>query len=99
LPKLDLLEGFERNQGLVERRFIGSPGAKAAKQGACPAPLLDVKVLHVQRIVLDELAPRFLVLAYQCGQPGFGIGNVSMRRFFHRWLGRIAQIMPFSMIP
>lgn len=38
--------------------------------------VLDVEVLHVQRIVFDELAPRFHIFSHQRGENGLGLGNV-----------------------
>ena len=37
---------------------------------------LDVEILHVERIILDELAARFDVFAHQSGEDGVGFGDV-----------------------
>ncbi len=37
---------------------------------------LDVQVLHVQRILFDELAPRFHVFSHQRGEDRLALGDV-----------------------
>ena len=37
---------------------------------------LDVEVLHIQRVLFDELAPRFDVFAHERGEDGLALGNV-----------------------
>ena len=52
---------------------VGESGASAARRGTCA--YLDVKVLDVERIVLDELATWFDLVTHERGkhQVGFGI--------------------------
>ena len=51
-------------------RGFGIQGRSVAKE------LLDVQVLHIQRVLFDELAARFHVLAHQGGEDGFALGDV-----------------------
>jgi hypothetical protein len=37
---------------------------------------LDVQILHIERVVFDELAPGLYVLAHQRGEDGFALGDV-----------------------
>ena len=41
-----------------------------------PEHELDIQVLHVQRVVFDELAAGFNVFAHQRGEDGFALGDV-----------------------
>ena len=41
-----------------------------------PRACLDVQVLHVERVVLDELAPRLDLVAHQRGEHQVGLGVV-----------------------
>jgi len=38
--------------------------------------LLDIEVLHIQRILFDEFPARFYVFAHQSCEDGFAFGNV-----------------------
>ena len=36
----------------------------------------DIQILHIQRVLFDELPPRLYVLAHQRGEDGLALGNV-----------------------
>jgi hypothetical protein len=48
-----------------------------ADEGVRPyASRLDVQVLHIQRVVFNELAPGFDVLSHQRGEDGLAFGDI-----------------------
>src|SRR5690242_14791226 len=48
----------------------GNPRKSVAKSSS------DVQVLHVERVLLDELAPRFDVFAHERGEDGLAFGDI-----------------------
>src|SRR6202012_2997602 len=57
-------------------------------------PDLDIQVFHIQRIVFDELAPRFDILAHKRGKDGFRLGNILELNLKQRALFRIHRRLP-----
>jgi hypothetical protein len=47
-----------------------------AVAGETPAPPLDVQILHVERVVFDELPAGLYIFAHQSGEDGFALGDV-----------------------
>ncbi len=46
------------------------------RTGQRPVPTLDIQILHIQRIILDELPPRLDVFAHERGEDSLALGNV-----------------------
>src|SRR5579885_2580368 len=53
-----------------------SPSGKPSLSTRRKKTVLNIEVLHVQRVVFDELASRLHIFAHQRGKDGFGFGDV-----------------------
>jgi hypothetical protein len=71
-----------RRLRLLELRTRNSESGRqpsTSKAGESARPLearLNIQVFYVQRVLFDELAPGFHVLAHQSAEDGLGFGDV-----------------------
>ena len=68
-----------RRLELKTRNWDSGRQRSTSKAGEGARPLearLDIQVLYVQRVLFDELAPGFHVLAHQSAEDGLGFGDV-----------------------
>jgi hypothetical protein len=79
----ELLDCFPTPKHLFSTRHADKASERKTASGnldehSCPdqSDRLNIQVLYIQRILFDELATRFDILAHQGGEDGFAFGNV-----------------------
>jgi len=76
IPSEHMCRMIEAFVGRLNMTKLGLERAEPAETGRPGEEVLDIQVLHIQRIVFDKLAAGFDVFAHQSAEDGFALGEV-----------------------